>query len=212
MPNKNPEIATINSDRSKLKDSWNKKERDHDSIFQNNLISKQEYFRIKAENKKKRIADFRQISKRRKISAIGFSFNGRSNSNFWFWVFGTHLTLLIVSCYLAIKDNRLKKVGLLKWYEPHAAICFIAVSLFWMYHTIFMTSRDFSVSIYTLYLVLVIIPLSYFIYHTLRRITVVEENLLENIRILVSHSLNNTKEEKQDELWSVLEKTAKNGR
>ena len=212
IPNKNPIDKIITKDRSALKKYWNAKEAAHDSLHENGLISKAEYFRIKRENEKERVSDFKGISKRRKIAALDFSFNGRSNANFWWWVFGTHLTLLIVSCYLAIKDNRLKKVGLLKWYEPHAAISFIAVSLFWMYHTIFMTSKDFPLSIYTLYLVLVVIPVSYFIYHTLRRITVIDEKHLETIRLLITHGLKYTRKDKEDELWQILDKAQKNGR
>ncbi len=209
---KNPEIAKLNKERAQLKKNWNLIESKHDSLLAINTISIADYLKIKSENSAMRIKDFRGISKKRRELVNNFSFNGRSSLHFWLWVLGIFISLLICSFFLAIKDIRLKKAGLLKWYEPPASISFIAVSLFWLYHTIFQRTKDFELSIYTLYLVLVLIPLSYFIYHFLRRFSTIEEKLLENIRILVSHILKNTKEDKEKEKWNVLEKISENGR
>ncbi|WP_272151852.1 hypothetical protein [Tenacibaculum aiptasiae] len=195
-----------------MKKEWNLKEFKHDSLLKNNLITKEEYFVIKEKNEKARIVDFRAISKKRKMIANNLSFNGRESFHYWIWIFGIFFTLFVCASFLAIKDNRLKKVGLLKWYEPHAAIGFILVSLFWIYHTIFKTTKDFELNIYTLFLVSVLFPFSYFLYHFLRRSFNIEEKLLENIRDLVGHTLKNTKPEKEDEMWDVLEKVADNGK
>ncbi|MFL0065545.1 hypothetical protein V2595_07910 [Tenacibaculum maritimum] len=208
----NPNIIKLDKERASLKEYWNLKEIRHDSLFKNNLITKVEYFNTKDINKKKRIADFKGISKKRKAYALSFSFNGRSSKNHWFWVFGVLISLLISSCFLAIKDARLKKAGLLKWYEPHASVAFILVSLFWLYHTIFKTSNDFELSIYTLNLLFILIPISYFLYHFLRRTIRIEDRLLENIRELVSYILKNTKDDKEEEKWELLDKVSKNGR
>ncbi|WP_299134626.1 hypothetical protein [uncultured Tenacibaculum sp.] len=208
----NPKILQLNKERSLLKKSWNSKEKNHDSLFINNLISKNEYFQIKTSNKKQRILDFRNIGKKRREYAIEYSFNGRNSFHYWLWVFGISLTLFIVSCFLAFKDARLHKEGLLKWYEPKAVISFIAISLFWLFHAVFKTSYDFELSTYLFFLLAVIFPLSYFIYHFMRRLYSIEENLLENIRNLVSHVLKNTKEEKENEKWELLDKISRNGK
>ncbi|CAA0193883.1 hypothetical protein [Tenacibaculum maritimum] len=208
----NPNIIKLNKERASLKRFWTLKEIRHDSLFKNELITKVEYFNIKDINEKKRIADFKEISKKRKSYALSFSFNGRSSKNHWFWVFGVLISLLITSCFLAIKDARLKKAGLLKWYEPHASVAFILVSLFWLYHTIFKTSNDFELSIYTLNLLFILIPISYFLYHFLRRTIRIEDKLLENIRDLVSYILKNTKDDKEEEKWELLDKVSRNGR
>ncbi|CAL2095920.1 conserved membrane protein of unknown function [Tenacibaculum sp. 190524A02b] len=209
---KNPKIYKLNKERATLKQFWNHKEYVHDSLFKNNLITKEAYFSIKATNEKARITAFREISKKRKLYTHEFAFNGRGSLNYWLWLFGVLLSLFICASFLAIKDARLKRAGLLKWYEPHASMGFILVSLFWLYHAIFKTSNDFSLSIYTLYILAVLVPLSYFIYHFLRRTFVIEEKLLENIRDLVSHVLKNTKEDKEHEKWELLDKVSKNGK
>lgn len=201
----------VTEKRNQLKSNWNTKEAELDDLLKSGNILIIDYLEIKKKNEGNRIADFKEIAKERKKVAVDFSFNGRANANFWFWVFGTHLTLLIISCYLAVKDIRLKKVGLLKWYEPSASISFIAISLFWIYHTIFLKSRDFQFSTYTTILILIIIPFSIFLYHSLRRIVIMEERLLSNVGDLVSHVLHYTKEDKEKEKWDVLDKVSKNG-
>lgn len=208
----NPASLELNKERSQLKKEWNKKETSHDSVFKNNLISKNDYFLIKNRNEKERKADFIAISKRRKKIGIEFSFNGRNSLHYWLKSFGFSLTFFIVSCFLAFKDAILYRKGLLKWYEPKAAISFIAISLFWLYHSIFMTARDYFNITYLLVLLGVMFPLSYFIYHFIIRVFSIEGKLLENIRNLVSHVLNYTKEEKEDEKWELLEKVADNGK
>lgn len=208
----NKDFVSLSKERAELKVFWNQKEKAHDSLLINNIITKSQYFSVKEINEEKRKSDFRNIAKKRKILALNYSFNGRESFHYWVWIFGIFITLLICSCYLAIKDSRLKKAGLLKWYEPHASVAFILVSLFWMYHTIFKTSKDFELTIYTLYLVSILVPLSYFIYHFLRRGFSIEDKLLENIRTLVSHVLNHTDKNKEDEKWTVLKKVANNGK
>lgn len=209
---KNPEILTLNKDRSILKKEWNRKEFIHDSIFIKGLISKEKYFSIKKSNKLKRVSDFRLIAKKRKELSIQFSFNGRNSFHYWLWVFGVFLTMFVVSIFSAMKDARLHKKGLLKWYEPHSSIVFITISLFWLFHTIFKSDYDFQLNIYLMFLLCVLFPISYFIYHFIRRVFIIEDKLLENIRNLVSHVLKNTKEEKEDEKWDLLEKVADNGK
>jgi hypothetical protein len=211
FPSKDVRQKAITQERTDLKAYWNATEAKHDSLLQVEAISIPEYLKQKQINESQRIADFKALSKKRIATAEDFGFNGRSSANFWFWIFGTHLMLLIISCYSAFKDIRLKQAGLLKWYEPVATISYIAVSLFLLYHTIFLESRDFQFSTYTLVLVLVIIPFSIFLYYSIRSIVLLEEKLLSNIRDLVSHVLYNTKEDKEKEKWEVLEKVAKNG-
>lgn len=208
----NPKITELNLERNELKKYWNSIELKHDSLFMKNLISKEEYFNTKKLNEISRINSFKEISKKRKTIAHEYSFNGRSSLSYWLWLFGIVLSFFICTCFLAIKDARLKKAGLLKWYEPTASISFIFVALFWMYHTIFKTSLDFNLSQYTLYLLFLLIPISYFVYHFLRRTFLIEEKLLENIKDLVSHVLNNTKQEKEEEKWKLLDKISKNGK
>ncbi|CAL2095806.1 conserved membrane protein of unknown function [Tenacibaculum sp. 190524A02b] len=209
---KNPEIYKLNKERDELKKKWNRVELEHDNLFKSNQITKEEYFFIKAYNEKERKSGFRKISKKRKEIANSFSFNGRNSLNHWLWVFGILMTLFVSSCFLAVKDARLKKAGLLKWYEPHASIGFITVSLFWLYHTVFNVTKDFPISVYTLYLLAVLLPISYFIYHFLRRTFVIDEKHLENIRDLVGFVLKNTKEAKEVEKWDLLEKISNNGK
>lgn len=208
----NPEISLINKERSVLKKYWNNKEYLHDSLFKNNLISKDFYFEEKLDNEKNRILAFRKISKKRKKAANDFSFNGRSSKNHWLWVFGVLVSLLTSSIFLVLKDSRLLKAGLLKWYEPHASVGFISVTLFWLYHTIFKKTNDFVLSVYTLYLFCVLVPISYFIYHFIRRTFVIETKHEENIQELVQHVLNKTKPENENEKWELLEKIANNGK
>lgn len=211
-PSKNPKILELNNYRDSLKREYSKKEITLDSLLEFGCISTKNYLKNKSKNKNDRAKDMAFVQKRRKFLAHDFSFNGRSSLNFWGWVFGILITLLICSCFLAIKDARLKRAGLLKWYEPHSAVAFIVVSLFWLYHTIFRYSRQFELSTYLFVLILIIIPLSYFIYHFLRRNASVNEKLLENIRLLVKHALDNTKDEKEEEKWKVLKRVAKNGK
>lgn len=212
LPSKNPKITELNKERSKLRKDWNEIELKHDSLLANDLISKNDYLRIKKENKKSRFVSFTEIAKKRKIIANKFSFNGRSSKHYWMWIFGFSLFTFIVSCFLAIKDAKLNNEGLLKWYEPYASISFITISLFWLYHAVFMTKLDFIFTTYICFLMIVLFILSYFIYHFLRRSIMIEEGLLQNIRLLVSHILKNTKEEKESEKWDVLDKISKNGR
>ncbi len=207
----NPKIKKLNKERTVLKNYWNKRETKHDSLFINDLISKETYFKIKIENEVKRKSDFKKISSKRKVIAHNFSFKGRTSFSYWLWIFGIFLTQFIISCFLILKDNRLRAVGLLKWYEPYASISFIMVSLFWLYHTLFRTSKDFEFTFYTYVLVIILIPTSYFVYHFLRRFLFIEEKLLQNIRDLVSHVIYNTKEEKEEDKWDLLDKISKNG-
>ncbi|MGG8495932.1 hypothetical protein ACQY1Q_05925 [Tenacibaculum sp. TC6] len=207
----NEKIIKLNEERNDLKKSWNEKELNLDEQFLGDKYTKEEYIKIKRNNEKKRIADFKVIADKRKVYAHDFSFNGRASLSYWLFLFGLVFTFFIVCCYLAIKDHKLKKNNLLKWYEPHVSVAFMFVALFWMYHLIFAETYDFSIGFYTLFLVIVLIPTSYFIYHVLRRAFTIEEKLLENIRIMVSHILKNTKEEKEDEKWEVLDKVSKNG-
>jgi hypothetical protein len=208
----NPELLNLSKERSILKKKWMKIEFEHDSLFKNNLILKAQYFKIKDINESKRIMDFRLISKKRRSITHAFSFNGRNSFHYWLKVFGMSLTFFIVACYLAFKDALLHKKGLLKWYESKASISFIAVSLFWLYHSIFMTIKDFDNTTYILFILGVSFPLAYFIYHLVRRFFVIEKKHLENIQTLVSHVLNFTREDKEDEKWDTLEKVASNGR
>ncbi len=164
LPSENPKIAKLNNERNQLKKDWNSLELAHDSLFIEGLISKEDYFIIKRANKKSRINTFREISKKRKIITHEFSFNGRSSMRYvvmdiWYISY----VFLLVSCFLAIKDERLKMAGLLKWYEPFGSISFIAVSLFWLYHSIFMVKVDFQFTTYIFYLIIVLVVLSYFI-------------------------------------------------
>lgn len=211
FPSKDVKQRVITKERNELKKYWNKREGTHDSLLKIGAISTSEYLKQKKINELQRIDDFKMIARKRAERAREFGFNGRSSANFWLWLFGVNLTLLIISCYLAFKDIRLKEAGLLKWYEPAASISYIAVALFWLYHTIFLESRDFQFSTYTLVLALIIIPFSIFLYYSLRSIVILEEKLLRNIRDLVSHVLHNTKEDKEKEKWDVLEKVANNG-
>ena len=212
LDSENPKIALLNQERADLKVFWNKKEEKNDVLFKKDLISKEIFFKTKKQNEIDRIKDFKQISKKRKELAIDFSFNGRSSMHYWLWVFGVFLTTFIISCYLANKDSRLKKAGVLKWYEPFFSISFISVSLFWLYHTIFMINIDFKFTTYVSYLAIIIFPLSYFLYHFIRRSFTIESNLLKNNSLLVSHILKNTKEDKEEEKWNVLEQVSRNGR
>ncbi len=208
----NPKIIALNEEKKLLEEKWDKKEFLNDSLFKNNSITKEEYFIIKDLNKKVKSADFRRINNKRKTYVEDFSFNGRSSLHYWLWVFGSFISLLICSCYLALKDAKLKSAGLLKWYEPYAGIGFISVSLFWLYHTIFNSTGYFGYSLYILFVVL-FIPLSYFVYHSLRRMSInIEDKLLENIQDLVSHVLRHTKKDKEKEKWELLDKISKNGR
>lgn len=208
----NPLIIELNQKRSQLKKDWKKKEIAHDNLFKNNLISKDEYFKIKEYNKKQRIIDFKNISEERKTLSHNFGFNGRNSKHYWLWAFGIFLLMFIISIFSSLKDYRLHKAGLLKWYEPYANIVFILISLFWLYHTIFKKNYDFSIDFYFVSLIIALTPLSYFLYHFIRRIFIVEEKLLENNRNLVSHVLENTKEDKENEKWELLEKVSKNGK
>ncbi|CAM1344634.1 DUF805 domain-containing protein [Tenacibaculum amylolyticum] len=208
----NPLIIQLNKKRSQLKKNWEEKELTHDNLFKNNSISKEKYFKIKEYNKKQRISDFKKISKERKALAHDFSFNGRNSKHYWFWVFGVFLLMFIITIFSSLKDYRLYKAGLLKWYEPYSSIVFILISLFWLYHTIFKKNYDFSIDFYLVSLVVILIPLSYFLYHFIRRVFTIEEKLLENNRNLVSHVLNNTKEDKENEKWELLDKISKNGK
>ncbi|MCF2875402.1 MULTISPECIES: hypothetical protein [unclassified Tenacibaculum] len=208
----NPKIVKLYSERSQLKKYWNNEERKHDSLLKNNLISINDYLSIKEKNEKLRVQDFRKISKKRKLFANEFSFNGRNSFHYWLWAFGIFILMFIISIFSSLKDYRLKKAGLLKWYEPHASIVFIFISLFWLYHTIFKKNYDFSIDIYLGILVAILIPVSYFIYHFIRRIFTLEDKLLDNIRLAVSHILKYTKEDKEEEKWNTLEKVADNGR
>jgi len=185
FPAKDPLKKELTKERGRLKESWNLKEQKHDELLLSGKITRAEYKVIKDQNELDRIHDFKDVASRRKVIAKDFSFNGRISKNFWFWMLGIFTTMLICSSYLAIKDARLKKAGILKWYEPIASISFIAVSLFWLYHTIFQTTRDFKLSTYTLYLVLVLVPLSYFIYQVLRSIKSVEDKLKNAIKSLI---------------------------
>jgi len=185
LPSKDVRKTELNKERGALKKNWNIVEFNHDKLLANGEISIQEYLKIKKENEVGRIANFKEITKRRKVLAYNFSFNGRPSKNHFFWMLGIFTTLFICSCYLAIKDARLHKAGILKWYEPIASISFIAVSLFWLYHTIFQTTRDFKLSTYTLYLVLILIPLSYFIYQVLRSVKSIEDKLKTAIIVLI---------------------------
>lgn len=212
FPSKNPKITELTNERASLKIFWNNKEADLDESFKEDKLSKKDYFIQKNINEKSRIAAFGEIAKKRSKYAKDFSFNGRSSLHYWLWVFGLCITFFIVACYLANKDARLKKAGLLQWYEPWAGILFISVSLFWVYHTLFMRHMDFESETYIVVLFVILVPFSYFLYHFIRRIVSVEYRLLENIRLLVSHVLRNTREDKEDEKWNVLEKVAKNGK
>jgi len=185
LPAKDARKIALNKERSALKKHWNLVEFNHDRLLANGEISIIDYLKIKEDNEAGRKSGFQGITKRRKTLAYDFSFNGRPSKNHWFWMLGIFTTLFICSCYLAIKDARLQKAGILKWYEPIASISFIAVSLFWLYHTIFQTTRDFKLSTYTLYLVLVLIPLSYFIYQVLRSVKSIEDKLKTAIIVLI---------------------------
>lgn len=213
FPSKDIKQKEITTKRSSLKVTWNKIELNLDRLLLNNLIEKKEYLIVKAKNEKSRVLAFRGISKERRKTAIAFSFLGRSSFSFWLKEIGILLCLLTVSIFAINKDRRLKNKGLLKWYEPAAGISFLSVSLFWLYYMLFQTQRDFDLSTYTFYLLLVTIPpLAYFVYHFIRRKGSIEEHLLNNNRILVSHALRHTKDEEQDEMWNVLEKVSKNGK
>ncbi len=211
--NKNPEIILLNKHRKELRSYWEKKEFTHDSLFINKLITKKVYFEIKKQNKIERYNSFLSVSKKRKIIAHDFSFNGRNSLHYWLWVLGVFVSLFVISINSSLKDYRLKKAGLLKWYESHVSVAFMFISLFWLYHTIFKKNYDFSLDFYLLILVSVLIPLSYFLYHFIRRLFTLEEKLLENIRDLVGYVLKNSKhQDDEEEMWDVLEKVADNGK
>lgn len=178
---KNPEIKKIDQERALLKKSWNLIEHRHDSLLKNNLISKNEYFRIKQTNEKLRIQSFRTIAKKRAKAHADFSYNGRSSFKYWLFIFGVFVTLFTSSCFAATKDYRLKQTGLLRWYEPYTSISYISVSLFWICHTLFRTSTDYDLTTYSLIVLITVIPVSYFIYHFLRKSFFIEKKLKDLI-------------------------------
>ncbi len=178
---KNPEIKKIDHERALLKKSWNLIEHGHDSLLKYNLISKNEYFKVKQKNEALRIQSFRSIAQKRATAHTKFSYNGRSSFKYWLFIFGVFLTLFVSSCFAATKDYRLKQAGLLKWYEPYTSISYISVSLFWICHTFFRTSTDYGLTTYSLIVLITAIPVSYFIYHFLRKSFLIEEKLKDLI-------------------------------
>lgn len=202
FPTKDYRKAELLSERAQLKEYWNNKESNHDNLLRNNSISTENYLKVKTINETQRIADFKKIASKRRELAYDFSFNGRTSLSYWLWMLGVFITLFICSSYLALKDARLQKAGILKWYEPFASMSFIAVSLFWLYHTIFQTTKDFKLSTYTLFLVFILIPLSYFIYQTLRNIKTIEDKfkaVIKNMFQYIFESSEDLKEETKED-------------
>jgi len=207
----NPNMGKLRKEYNTEKKYWQEYELTLDSLAIHKVITLEEFFYRKANYKKSRKLSFDKLRQENEMIKSAFKFNGRSSKHYFFWLLGIFISFFTVSCMLAVKDARLKRAGLLKWYEPSVSIVFISVSLFWLYHTIFMTERDFEITIYTLFLVCILVPLAYFIYHFLRRSNI-EEKLLENIQVLTTHVLKHTKEDKEEEKWKVIEKVVKNGK
>lgn len=133
-------------------------------MLNSDILSKESFTKKFNENKlayKKKIKQC-NIDKRKILKE--FSFNGRNSFHYWLFVFGLSFSF----CFLAIrytfriiqdsKDHYLRKSQILE------ASCWIGISLFWVFHSLFIKKADLPTLSYaiTMFVISVIIGLSIF--------------------------------------------------
>ncbi len=168
-----------------------------------------EYLRLDKVNTSNSKAKLKSYTKRKNEIIKNDMFLGRASFRYWIFFFGLVLPILYFSFKSLINDiNRENKTG-----HKYISIGGIAVGFFWLYHLLFRTETDFNTQTY-FYLILAISLLAGFFTHKLIKYFMKkydrEESLLRNIRNLVGFALRNTKDEKEEELWTVLEKVSNN--
>lgn len=132
------------------------------------------------------------------------SFLGFTNFNQFLGEFGWALGLSLYSLFMLIVANFRSKQSKGE-YILHGTL--LSIGLFYIYYTI-QPFKDFNKITYIAFAfitsVTIVFAVRFIIMDRKRYI----QSLLSNIRTLVSFVLNNTKEDKEEEKWNVLEKVA----
>lgn len=80
--------------------------------------------------------------------AHAHAFNGRSSFKYWFWVFGLSVSFFVLAIRHSYISWQWADNKPLKWYKLLECVAWMAISCFWVCHTVFLTTKDFNNTTY----------------------------------------------------------------
>jgi len=113
-----------------------------------------------------------------------FSFNGRKSFHFWLFVFGLSFSFFVLSLrfsYKQIVDSK-NTNRLLRKAQIMESSAWIAISLFWVIHSIFVKNADLPKPVYGATLLLICLPIGLSIFYLIRYFVKYKLNKIEKLK------------------------------
>ncbi|MBC8755863.1 hypothetical protein H2O64_14390 [Kordia sp. YSTF-M3] len=136
--------------------------------FEKNEITKSDFLRLYKEQTKLSKTKINNYNYVKRDLALAHSFNGRNSFQYWLFVFGLSFSFFALSIRYTLriiydhKNKYLKKSLVLE------ASAWIAVSLFWVIHSIFITNADLPTPIYASVMFCICLVLGFSIFFSIK--------------------------------------------
>ncbi|WP_430413124.1 hypothetical protein [Kordia sp.] len=186
----------------------------------NSTISKEEFI-LKFNSKSEHYKDKIKVCNKEKRAIINnFKFNGRKSFHYWLFIFGLSFSFFFLAVrytYQIITDHKkkyLKKSLVLE------ASAWIAVSLFWVIHSIFVKNADLPKPVYTSIMFIICLLIGFSIVYFIKFLVSRKEHTLQSYKasiirlielvgeIRVQHYFHMAAKAKTEENENVISKDA----
>ncbi|WP_156169196.1 hypothetical protein [Kordia jejudonensis] len=138
--------------------------------LQNNKISKTEYISKLLAHKELYAKKIKDYNKEKKELAYEFSFHGRNSFHYWLFIFGLAFSFFCLALrytYNMIVNSNNKSLTKSFVFESSA---WLAVSLFWVFHAVFVNNADLPKPVYAIVMFLVCLLIGFSILYTIKYI------------------------------------------
>ncbi|MFK7749249.1 MAG: hypothetical protein AB8B65_12710 [Kordia sp.] len=150
-----------------------------------NSLTREEYADTLIKHKQLFKQKLRDCNKEKKAIVHNFTFNGRSSFHYWFFVFGLSFSFLILALRYTYKLVYKLKGGYLKKSLIFESVGWIAISLFWVLHTVFKKTDDLPNSVYILVVFSISILISISIFFLLKHLANRKHHTLKSYKASV---------------------------
>jgi len=148
----------------------------------NDSLTKQEYALAVIEHKKLFKEKLRACNNEKKNIAYDFTFNGRNSFHYWLFVFGISFSFFFLALRYTFRIISEVKNGDLKKSLIFESIGWIAISLFWVIHTVFKKTDDLPTIIYAITMFSVCIVLGFSIFYSIKYLIHRKEHTLKSYK------------------------------
>jgi len=167
----NPIIVERNSSQDLLLDE-----------FEKNKITKSEFLKLYKSQTNFYKEKINNYNYKKKDLALEHSFNGRNSFHYWLFIFGLSFSFFVLSLrytFRIIYEHKNKNFKKSLLFEASA---WMAVSLFWVSHTVFKKTDDLPTTIYALVTFIICFAISFSIFYVLKYMSERKEHTLESYR------------------------------